>query len=261
MDVNWKWGRCIVCLEERPLCVEHLIPRALGGILTSRFLCQGCNSGFGHGAEATVKLDPSIRTAIDRLRDEIPGLARELTEGQLHRTRGDGPSVQGFMRDGEFKVSSARLDDGSLILPPGESPKAIARMLKRDGLEKAPIERALEALESIPENERVTIAPGLDVINWSFSEVDLDRSRDVLLDRFVPLKMAFEFLALCVGEEIYSAIPPLSQIRSILREVADWDEQMVSVDRLCAPRYAPFHGICNDQMRSMNQSKSGFSAS
>ena len=214
--------------------------------MTSRFLCQGCNSRFGHGAEAMVKFDPSIRTAIGRLREEIPGLARRLMEGQLHRTHGNGPSVQAYMRDGEFKVSPAQLDDGSLILPPDESPNAIARMLKRDGLDQVPIERALEALESIPENERVTIAPGLDVINWSFSKVDLDRSRDTLLDPVVPLKIAFEFLALCVGEEIYGAIPPLSHIRSILRRVTDWDERTVSVDRLCAPRIAPFHGICNE---------------
>ena len=119
-------------------------------------------------------------------------------------------------------------------------------MLERDGLERAPIEQALAALEEIPENERVTIAPGLDVINWIFSKIDPDLSRGITLDPLVPLKIAFEFVALCLGGAIYVRNPALAPIRSGLLMQEKLDESVVSVEFLHAPKYAPFHGIGNE---------------
>lgn len=196
--------------------------------------------------EATARSDFSILIAARHVREDIPALAEKLMEGQPHQAHGEGPSVPGFIRDGKFKVKPTRLDDGSLVLPADESPRAIAKMLERDGLERTAIEEALAALEAMPENEKATIAPDLDVIKWSFSRIEPDPSLSATLDRRVPLKIAFEFLALCLGRVIYAPNLALSHLRSSLLNKGEWDESAVSVDRLHAPQYAPFHGICND---------------
>ena len=39
--------RCIYCGEISPPSVEHVVPRALGGELTIRDVCQGCNTQLG----------------------------------------------------------------------------------------------------------------------------------------------------------------------------------------------------------------------
>ena len=38
--------RCIYCGQERPPSIEHVLQRALGGNLTTKLVCQDCNTGF-----------------------------------------------------------------------------------------------------------------------------------------------------------------------------------------------------------------------
>ena len=47
MHIPWTGKRCILCLKEVPLSAEHLIPVALGGVLTCDLLCKDCNSTLG----------------------------------------------------------------------------------------------------------------------------------------------------------------------------------------------------------------------
>lgn len=40
-------SRCIFCLEEKPLTIEHVFPESIGGKLTIPFVCKDCNSKLG----------------------------------------------------------------------------------------------------------------------------------------------------------------------------------------------------------------------
>ena len=82
IEIPWPGTRCILCLEEKRLTLEHLIPEALGGKLTSRLLCKECNSSLGHRIEGKAKADPTIRLLAKGLRADIPALASNLEEGQ-----------------------------------------------------------------------------------------------------------------------------------------------------------------------------------
>ena len=84
MNLPWDDTRCILCLRATSLTVEHIIPRALGGKFTARFLCKSCNDLLGSRVEPMAKKDPSIRYAIEALKDSIPDLAPALTEGQIY---------------------------------------------------------------------------------------------------------------------------------------------------------------------------------
>ena len=39
--------KCIFCLEEKPLTIEHVFPESIGGRLTIPFVCNDCNSKLG----------------------------------------------------------------------------------------------------------------------------------------------------------------------------------------------------------------------
>lgn len=80
--------RCISCLKAPPfpegegLTKEHVIPRALGGILHCEFLCRDCNKEYGHTFERKTRTDPAIRLAAYKLRNELPHLQRKIEKGQ-----------------------------------------------------------------------------------------------------------------------------------------------------------------------------------
>ena len=244
MKFDWKVEQCIVCRKESPLCEEHLIPRALGGSLSCNFLCNACNSWFGHEVDVSAISDPSILLAAHALRQEIPELAQQIIGGSPHVTTGGGPRVSGYIRNQEFRVKSQTLDDGSLILPLDETAIAVATMLKRGGHEEKVIQRALKAVEKLPESRRTTIAPGLEIINWRVQKIHIDFNESTLLDPLLPAKTAFEFLALFAGKAIYADEWPLSDLRRILMKQKDLDDVILRVERLSSGKYEPLHGIC-----------------
>ena len=83
MRVPWPGTRCILCLKQGDLTIEYLVPKALGGSLTCRFVCPHRNSLLGASFEASARTDPSIRLAVANPRNKIlPRLAEQLTERQ-----------------------------------------------------------------------------------------------------------------------------------------------------------------------------------
>jgi hypothetical protein len=154
--------------------VEHLIPEALGGILTSDLLCGACNSSLGASFEAAVKSDPSIRIAVRNLQARIPSLAEKLTEKQTYLGSGPGGTWRGVIRNGEFRIRSRTAEDGSLIQPINDARKSVEKTLRKSGSGMAPIEEALRLLDEAPENERVQVAPGLEVVKWSIEKLEFD---------------------------------------------------------------------------------------
>lgn len=247
MKADWPGSRCILCLNEGELSAEHLIPRALGGILTCSFLCRTCNSRFGSEVEASARSDPSILLAVLKLHDDIPKSFQWLIESHPHVALGEGPRASGYNRDGAFRAKPQKRDDGSLILPTDEARKAITTILTRGDYGQAPIDRALETFERMPENRKTTIAPGLDVVKWRIEKLDLDFSQSKLIDSLLPAKIAFEFLALCAGTAIYAQERPLSDLRQILRTGTGWDDTILRIERLDAGDARPFRGICNEE--------------
>lgn len=253
MKADWPAAQCILCLEKSALCEEHLIPRALGGGLTCHFLCRPCNSRLGSNVEASAKSDPSILSAIRKLHDEIPKLSRRLLQGHPHVSTGKGPRVTGHIQDGAFRVIPHERDDGSLILPTTETPRAIAKTLKRSGYGDAPITGALRTFEIMPENQRTPVAQGLDVVKWSIEEIELDLSQSKFMDSMLPAKVAYEFLALCAGEAICSKDWPLPELRRTLATGAVGDDIVMRVERFQAGDPRPFHGICNEENLEYSQ--------
>ena len=196
---------------------------------------------MGHLFEGKAKADPTLRLLVSRLGDRIPALAARLSEGQPYLSSGPGGNSLGYVKGGKFITQSRKLDDGSLIQHTPEAAKSIRRMLQRAGADEANIVESLSHLESAPENTRVTVAEGLEVIKWSIERIEpaLDGP---LLSELAPLKTAYEFLALHLNDAIYEDAPALVAARTALQGGAV-DSTHLLVERLNAPEPKPFHGI------------------
>lgn len=240
--VPWPANLCILCLEEKELVTEHLIPEALGGLLKARFLCRSCNSTLGAKFEAAARSDPSIRLAVSNLSSRIPELAQRLIESQPFLGESMAGQVRGYIRGGQFRVHSTREKDGSLIQPTDQARRTVDTILRKSGYGPTPLEAALQAFDNAPVDQRTEIAPGLEVVKWGIQKVQQDLSRP-LMDPLVPLKIAFEFLACHLGTSIYGDVPQLAEIRHVLR-AGEGVSKCIDVDRLSGEEYRPFHGLC-----------------
>jgi hypothetical protein len=223
------------------LTVEHVISEALGGKLTSRLLCNVCNSRLGHQLEGKAKADPTVRLLAKGLRTDIPKLAEYLEEGQRYITTGSGPSSIGLIKQGRFRVKGAKLDDGSLMQETLLAEKTIRKMLEQKELSDHDVEDALRRFRESPDDTRIEISQGIEVVKWSVSGLELALDGP-MLNPLIPTKSAYEFLALHVGDAIYAETPPLKAIRRALYDGV-LDEQNIEVERLHAPEAKPFHGL------------------
>jgi hypothetical protein len=244
MDITWNSNRCIVCLSDKQLLTEeHIIPRSLGGQLNCSFLCKSCNGNFGSKVESGAKSDPSIRLAVKHLRDQIPKIAASVENRQAVIANSLGGKIPGYVRNGTFNAHAHQALDGSLIQPTPDGRKTLQRILEKGGYDEAPILQALAQFDGTPDDERIEVAPGLEVVKWRTTSLTLDLSKGKLLNPLIPLKIAYEFIALHMGSAIYDEGAPLKTVRDTLQIQADLPPS-IDVERLNAKEYQPFHGIC-----------------
>ena len=239
MEAAWSTPRCILCGTGDEIAREHVIPRSIGGRLVARFLCRACNSRLGEGAESAVKNDPEIRKSIERLGVARPDLRDELQEGLKYLGHSGLGEVQGVGRKGRFIAKTRQHKDGSLIVPPESSFDHVTRMAAREG--GSPLQVTADHLRNLPPGGPVEAAPNVLVTNWVIDAIkpDLDGPE---IDRVVPAKIAFEFLAWLCGEKIYENPTQLASIRKQLLD-GSLSKGDICVRRLRASNQGLFHGL------------------
>jgi len=222
-----------ICSDKR----DHFIPRSLGGILECRFLCADCNSKFGTGFEATARLAPELRKAASQL-EEIPELKEELERGAAYVSQfGKEAFKQKLRKDGH--VGAGRLNDGSLIVPERDAAGHIANIMRRRGVAGPQIENALTRWEVAPAASEVDLGSGLSIRKWQ-QHPATPTYTEPPLSALLPLKIAYEFAALLLGDAIYHS--GLQHIRKVL---LGQDEDLAG--KLVAYNWASkpdaFHGV------------------
>lgn len=225
------------------MTIEHVIPAALLGKLESKFLCRKCNSSFGRSFEATARADPIVASAVKSLKKLNPTLAATLLENQRVTLDGQGGPRRGQIKNGVAQIRTEKLDDGSIITPSREAKPHIKRLLQKDGHSPSVIEGALTAVNEAPLNQRISISPEIDVITWSSENFRLDLEAMEPMNPLVPAKIAYEFLAGHLGDQIYNENVVLDDIRSMFSNGVI-SENDVIVERLYAGNNRLFHGIC-----------------
>lgn len=229
-----------VGLEEKPLTVEHIIPEAIGGRLFVDFLCKSCNDYLGHVVDATAKRDPSIALAIHKFGLQHPDKKRGLDEGLPYLIESAGGRSRATVKNDRLRLRSERLSDGSLVQPTDIARRSVEVMLRKAAYPESPLKAVLADFDAARDDERLEIAPGLEIAKWGVRKVAPDLS-GALLNPLLPTKIAYEFLACHIGDAVYSDTPPLRAIRAALR-YGTADEN-VRVETLQADQKRPIHGI------------------
>lgn len=217
-----------------------MIPEAICGILTCHFLCKPCNDRLGHEFEAGVKRDAVIRLAMRTIRPRIPTLIDSMSarlEAIAESPRGP---VRGHLTaEGDFRVRESQEPDRSLIQPSDSAQRNIAHMMRQNGRSEQETDEALARFAAAPENERIEIAPGYEIIKWGITKIEpaLDAPP---VSAIVPLKIAYEYLALHLGTAVLD--PGLGPVRGLLRNESTPLENY-RIERFVALPYAPFHGL------------------
>ena len=252
MELPWFDSSCILCLKRGDLSEEHIIPKSIGGRLSIRFLCTNCNSILGRTVEKAAISDPSIRIAIENLRQDIPVLYSQLTEKQPFQGKSKAGTVPGYIRNGEFVVKSNKMADGSLIQPTETARKSIEIILRRQGCTQGQIEEALSKFDVTPSNKISEIHPGIEVSKWDLEKIELNFNGTSLMNPLVPLKIGYEFIACHLGTSICASEPQLDEIRNALL-TQNADNECFQVERLNAKEYKPFHGLVLERNKQYAQ--------
>ena len=150
MEFPVDWRPLHPVLRQEALTFEHLIPKSLGGRLTSRFLCQPCNATLGHRIEHAARFDPSIGIAVQRLIPTIPDIAGRWRKPSDISAR----AKQGYRPDtcvrGDFRVFS-RKASRRFVQPTNEARKTVERILRKEGYAMLPLQEALRRFDEAPE--------------------------------------------------------------------------------------------------------------
>jgi hypothetical protein len=99
------------------------------------------------------------------------------------------------------------------------------------------------AFDDAPEDRKLEIAPGLEIVKWSIQRLELDLSCAELMDTLIPAKTAYEFLACHIASAIYDGAPQLCEVRNCITSGL-LNNDVILVERLSSNKYEPFHGIC-----------------
>lgn len=197
---------------------------------------------MGHALESAARSDPSILLAAQNLVAEIPSLARSLIESHPHIGQSDPGPAHGYFRNGEFRVRSRTLDDGTLVQPVDEAEKSLAKILAKKGYSASSIKKAMEDYREAPLGQKVSVVPSLDFVKWGIDNLQPDLGKAEMMNPLIPAKIAFEFLACHAGDAFYSKEPQLETIRRALLTL-EMQPSAIEIERLSSGKYEPFHGL------------------
>jgi hypothetical protein len=219
MRIPWLEERCIVCLgtprQGDPMSKRtdaHVIPKSLGGKLHAPFLCRRCNSKLGK-PEGGLPKDVMILGLVDRLDHVLPGaLVSSIRK------------YAGYFADAaEFGRIYASTRRG--VLTPRESEtirserntlRQIEAELRRHGADEERVMAMLREFVEAEDGTRIEVVPDLVVVKGiPLSELEWRRTYDEpIVSRAVPLGIAYLYLAVCIGDEVYDR--PLDPTREAL---------------------------------------------
>ncbi|SLN51280.1 hypothetical protein ROA7450_02565 [Roseovarius albus] len=239
-EILWQDKRCIVCLSEESLTVEHIIPKSIGGVLTCRFLCKACNSRFGSGFEATAKLAPELRIAALKHGSVLAELQNNLEVGATYeQSFGNIKRSVKVRKSGGLPTSS--LDDNSLIVPQNEAEGILRSMLNKRGVTECDLGESIDRWKDGPINQIIELSAGIVVRKWQEHPAKPSFSESAI-STLLSLKIAYEFAAIICGSAIYAKEEGLQNVRKILIE-QDEEQAANIVQRYSADRAEAIHGI------------------
>ncbi len=212
-------------------------------MLTCSFLCRQCNSQFGSDLDHAAKRDPAIRFAAARALAGDADLANKIEQRQIWSVETSMASLRGEMRGAEIRGRWTELDDGSRVAPEEQALIALRGMLAADGDDERFIADALKRYEKADYDELLELSPAIAVRKLAAHRGGRDLSAPEV-SSILPLKIAYEFVALIIGTAICGDDPRIEELRRALLDRTD-NAEAFEIERLEVVEKAPspLHGI------------------
>lgn len=240
MYISYEFENCIICQKSPPGDPEHIIPESLGGRLSARILCNKCNHTFGSTLVSRIKSDPSIRFAIEALKDEIPGLYGNFQKkNEFIGESIDGSRVRVSRSGNELRVLPSKGGEGSIILDTGEAVKALEKKLERADASAEEIENWKTRFSNLDEDIQLRIPTGETFVKRPLPSLRRQIHGESIDDRLVAL-VAYEYLSILIGNHIH---------RSSFQSTRDFiltskNSDLLSIEHYFAgSEYGPFHAL------------------
>jgi uncharacterized membrane protein len=232
--------RCSICLLDRHLTSEHILPESIGGTLEADIQCQSCNSNLGAELVSGVRTDPSIRLAIRNLRDRLPALYESMESGQPYLATGtSGERLPSVRQKGRYRIKAHKKNDGSIIVETREAARGLRKILLKDGLGAAEVEHALTRFTEAPSNTPVLLSDQTTVVKASHELATEPELSAPLMDNRVIVLFAYNYLCLMLADLVLD--DPLDFIRRYI--VQREESSGITVDHMTSRKYAPFHRL------------------
>jgi hypothetical protein len=177
----------------------------------------------------------------NELASALPKLGTDLVEGQSFYAHSEAGIAKGTIMGGEFSVAAKTNADGTLVQSTAAAKRSIDTLLHRQGHDALFRAEARRKIDEAADNERVQVSDDVSVVKWQINHLTLALDRPPM-NPVVPIKIAYEFLALHLGTAVYEDIPPLVEARRVLGGGLP-DARQILVERLEAPQAQPIHGI------------------
>ena len=183
---------------------EHIIPQCVGGRLSAHILCRECNSTLGAKLVSPIKQEPAIQSAVRALSGKLPAaLVRDYRKQLTFVGRGrDGSVIRAKPHKGGVKILQGPGSHGSYIIDSGQAMKHIEETLGKIGLAPDIIAEYQRKYTELPVGESLTLPTKKIMVKQPGPPLQVEISGTILDNRLSAL-IAYEFLALCIGDAIY----------------------------------------------------------
>ncbi|MFH2102097.1 MAG: HNH endonuclease [Chloroflexota bacterium] len=240
MKWSYEFDKCIFCKTNPPGNWEHIIPESLGGRLQAKILCVSCNSILGSELIGNLKQNASIRLIMEDLKTELPVLYSKLMDKATFVAKSpDGTLVRVSRTNNGQKVLASKGMDGSLIQDTKEASKYLENVLTKTKMPSDEIKRLKKRFNELEEDIPLDVSDDYTFIKRPLSKFQPELNPDVKIDDRLPTLIAFEFLALLIGNQILSA--NFDEIRQYIR-YGTYTEMLV-VEQVQGKKNDTFHTI------------------
>ncbi|MCZ6702561.1 MAG: hypothetical protein O6940_05915 [Ignavibacteria bacterium] len=244
MRIKSNFKICSICLKEKELTFEHIIPESLGGILEADIQCADCNNRkLGSKLVSKAKRTYTIRLAINYLKNNLPKLFNNMEEGQEYIARKiDKTTTEAVLKNGKIKSKAEKADDGSINVDRQDTEKKLREILGKEGLSKEEIEKKLDEFKKIEVDKSHKLTNSITVIKRKFVSWFQKPSESYMDERVIAL-IAYNYLCMVIGDIIIDS--RMNFIREFILDGTKTDNLYIEQIPY-TNKYAPYHKIFSE---------------
>ncbi|MCJ7554889.1 MAG: HNH endonuclease [Ignavibacteriaceae bacterium] len=244
MRIQSNFKICSICLKEKELTFEHIIPESIGGILESDIQCSDCNNRkLGSKLVSKAKRTYTIRLAINYLKNNLPKLFNKIEKGQVYIARkNDNTITEAVLKNGKIKSKAEKADDGSINVDRQSTDKKLREILGKEGLSKEEIENKLDEFKKIEVDKQHKLTDSITVIKRKFFSW-FQKPSEAYMDERVIALIAYNYLCMVIGEIIIDS--RMNFLREFILDGTKTDNLII--DQIpYTNKYAPYHKIFSE---------------